>query len=80
MKHKGVLTNAVTKPTTFDKDGLPKNEGYLAITLKFDLDNFTDAELGGLLLNLARGHEVNVQIDSVQMISEGLLTSAGEEA
>ena len=79
MKHRGVLTNAVTKPTTYDKEGVPKTEGYLAITLKFELDDFTDEELGGLLLNLARGKQVDVQIDALQMHSDGLLSSADGE-
>ena len=70
MKHTGVLTNAVTKPSRYDKDGRQISDGFLAVTLKFELSDFTDAELGSLLLELARGKEVEVDIESKQVLME----------
>ena len=70
MQHTGVLTNAVTKPAKYNKDGQKTVEGFLAVTLKFDLADFKDAELGSLLLELARGKAVEVDIESKQMLME----------
>ena len=70
MKHTGTLTNAVTKPAKYDKEGRKTVEGFLAVTLKFDLTDFTDSELGSLLLELARGKEVEVDIESTQLLME----------
>ena len=67
---KGVMTNAVVKPTTKDKDGYPKNPAYLALTFKVELDEFTDAELGNLLVTSARGEEVDVSIEASQLLME----------
>ena len=83
MKAKGTMTTTTTKPTQFDKDGLVKTDGFLAVTIKFDLEQFSDADLGGLLLMLARGENVFVEILSQQMYLElgneviDLVTDAG---
>ena len=70
MQHKGTLTNAVTKPTKYNRDGEITQDGFLAVTLKFDLEDFSDAELGSLLLGLAKGKEVTVRIESAQLLME----------
>ena len=65
---KGVMTNATIKPTTQDKDGYPKNPAFLALTFKIELDEFTDAELGNLLVTSARGEEVGVSLETSQLM------------
>ena len=67
---KGLMTNAVVKPATKDKDGYPKNPAYLALTFKVELDEFTDAELGNLLVTSANGDEVSVSIEASQLLME----------
>ena len=67
---KGLMTNAVVKPAMKDKDGYPKNPAYLALTFKVELDEFTDAELGNLLITSANGDEVGVSIEASQLLME----------
>ena len=67
---KGVMTNAVVKPATKDKDGYPKNPAYLALTFKIGLDEFTDAELGNLLVTSATGDPVGVSIEVSELLME----------
>ena len=59
----GEMTNSVVKPKTYDKDGLPKNSSFLAITLKVELSQLTELELGTLQLMLADKGEVDVVIE-----------------
>ena len=65
---KGVMTNATIKPATKDKGGYPKNPAFLALTFKIELDEFTDAELGNLLVTSARGEEVGVSLETSQLM------------
>lgn len=67
MKINGFMTNAVVKPQTFDKDGLPKKPPFLAITFKADLDGLTDKELGELLTLSAAGDELEITVEARQL-------------
>lgn len=67
---KGTMTNAVVKPATKDKDGYPKDNAYLALTFKIDLKQFTDAELGNILVTSANGDEVAVMIEASQLLMD----------
>lgn len=58
----GLMTNAVVKPQKNDGDGYMKDPGFLAITFKVDLHEFTEEELGDLLLRSALGDEMSVTI------------------
>ena len=66
MKVQGEMTNVVTKPDRFKKDGEKLDDGFLAVTMKFSIKQFKDADLGGLLLMLAKGKRVFVSIDAEQ--------------
>lgn len=70
IKVSGTLTTATVKPRTTDKDGAMKNEEYLALTFKVPLGEFTDAELGNLLITSARGDEVGVSVEPKQIVME----------
>lgn len=58
----GEMTNSVVKPKTYDKDGLTNNPSFLAVTLKVELSQLTELELGTLQLMLADKGEVDVII------------------
>ena len=66
MKINATMTTSTVKPRTFDKDNMPKNPEYLAITFKTELDNLSDEELGKLLLLGATGEELEITVASLQ--------------
>lgn len=70
MRIHGVMSTSTTKPVKKKKDGEIADDSYIAITMKFDLEQFSDPELGGLLLTLARGETVAISIDSFGVVEE----------
>ena len=66
----GIMTTATVKPETRDKDNMLKNPAYLALTFKVNLDEFTAAELGNLLITSANGDVVEVSIEAKQLLME----------
>ena len=77
MAYKAVMTNVVTKPEKRHQNSSDVTEGYVAVTLKFDIKQFNPQQLGEFMLMLAHGDQVNVDIISEQVYAD--LTAAGAQ-
>lgn len=66
MEFNAEMTTATVKPRTLDKEGFTKTPEYLAITLRADLNAFTDTELGKLLSLAAVGDELQITVEPRQ--------------